>query len=139
MVGFITPKFWTPPLFQGAMTLQQQQVLDLQEIMDECGNPTFTNFDGTSYPCKGSTTELSSPQVNGGFSLERLLTMTVPLYAATRSGGTVTLVSMFGSNPIPKSQKVIQYKGDSYRIRSVKRNVTDAYLRVIAIGTTKGF
>lgn len=119
------------------MTLTQQKVKDLTEIEAENDYPTFVyQPDGQTYPCKGSITDFAKTLDDGGFVVERSLSLTVRMYNFSQaSDGTVTLTPIF-QNGIPKPQKKLTYLGEIYRIITVKPGT--AYFRIMAAGPTRG-
>lgn len=96
-------------------TLSQEMLGGISEIITELGSPTFS-WNNNSYPCIASVSQFNRDLAEGGFTIEQLLTMTVPRYDAD---GNPT----FPNDTPPQAQMVISFNGNQYRIESIK---TDA-------------
>lgn len=102
----------------------------MNEAQSDLGNPQFI-WNGISYPCIPSVNQFERELETGGFIVDKLLTMTVPL---TDGNGNQT----FPNNTAPDTQQLIQYLGEPYRIKSTKYHPTLAYIRLVAVCTTRG-
>ena len=116
----------------------------IRHINKEVGYPTFTWLvDNNQYTCIASIAEFKRDLVEGGFKVEKLLTMTDPLYD---KNGNYT----FPNNVLPTSQQLLSYQGLNYRIESVKQDgvfdqamgkqtsTSGARIRIVAVSTTRG-
>lgn len=126
-------------------TLHQEIVDGLSEMMVDLGSPTFVwATDGATYPCIASVSQFTRNLEVGGFSTDKLLTMTVPRYDST---GNPT----FPSDVIPQPQQKVTFNGDQFRIESVKQDAifdhdsnnnqttnTGARIRIVGVNTSRG-
>jgi hypothetical protein len=114
------------------MTLQQQQVKDLQEMESQLGNPTFT-CNGITYSCVPSVSETTPELETGGFAVQRVLNMTVRQYDYSINSSTGTVILTPISSSFPGDAQVV-YNGDTYYIRTIQKPPTQAYVRIMAVG-----
>lgn len=124
--------------------LHNEMIADIAVIQGELGFPTFVWVkDGATYPCVASVAQFTRDLVEGGFTVDQLLTMTVPRYDTQGS-------PTFPNDIIPEAQQRITFQGQPYRIENVKQDSvydydssgtptsTGARLRIVAINTTRG-
>lgn len=104
------------------MTQAQTQIADLMGAESDLGNPVFT-YNNTQYVCLPSVSQATEQLQEGGFSVDRVLSITVRQ-------------SLFVSFPL--LQDTLTYKGDRYRILSVNKDVLDTFLRLICVSDSRG-
>jgi len=118
------------------MTLHQEMIKDLTTIQCELGNPSFV-WSGGTYTCIASLSQFNRSLVDGGFTIEQMLTITVPLY-------DISGTSTFPGDVIPQAQQRIIFNGKPFRIENVKQDsVLDnegksVRIRIVALGITRG-
>jgi len=108
----------------------------MKHIISELGSPYFT-WNNETYACIASVSQFNRDLVEGGFTVEQMLTLTVPLF--DESGGRV-----FSGEVYPEAQDKITFNGKVYRIENVKQDsiledsATPTRLRIVAMGITRG-
>ena len=115
-------------------TLQSEIVADLIEIENELNNASFVwSIDGNSYSACASVADLEKELEFGGFKTIKLLTLTVRLIDGNG-------YNVFTNNAYPQPQDIITYSVDNlnYRVISVKKHSTGAFIRLTCEGTTRG-
>ena len=100
--------------------------IEFQET--DLGVPTF-NLMGTDYNCVPSVNQFKRELESGGFVIDKMLTMVVRLLDDTGNDVFTTL---------PTPQQVVVYRGEQFRIESIHTHPTGAYMRIIAMGITRG-
>ena len=112
---------------------QKYVLKGLTHVEKALGNHTFTWIDGNNYPCDASIIDTKRDLGDGGFVIDKLLTMTVRQYNTDET-------PVFINNIIPQSQQRIMYNGTSFRIASVKVDSIGigARMRIVAVCTTRG-
>ena len=110
------------------MSLKDFITKGLEFGITDLENPVFT-FNGTDYACVPSVNTFKRELASGGFATETLLSMTVPLVDDSDN-------SLF--TVLPTAQQIVTYNGVQYRIQSVNKHPTGAYLRLIATSITRG-
>lgn len=105
-------------------TLQEIFVADLKSITIDLDNKVFT-YGGQDYECIPSSIGDASMLEVGGFSEDSDLSISV-------------LKELFTDNIYPTSQQKIIYKSKTYRIHTVRQDVTDAFIRLSCIDDSKG-
>ena len=111
------------------MTLQEEMVSGIMFQETDLGTPTFT-LNGTEYNCVPSVNEFKRELESGGFVIDKMLTMVVRLLDEDGNDVFTTL---------PTPQQIVTYRNEQFRIESIHTHPTGAYLRIIAMGITKGF
>lgn len=109
-------------------TLQQEIITGIQFEENDLGNPIFT-LNSVEFLCVPSVNEISRTLEAGGFVVDKMLTAVVRLLDENGN-------SLYDS--LPKAQQVITYNGDKFRVISTKTHPTQAYLRLTAMGITRG-
>ena len=124
------------------MTLHEEMLADMAVIRYDTGSPTFIWY-GVSYPCIASISTFNRDLVDGGFTMEQLLTLTVPRYD---SGGSPT----FSNDVLPQPQQRLTYGTKLFRIETVSNDSVANYdssgtainngarVRIVAIGLVRG-
>ena len=103
---------------------------DIASIISDFGDTTFT-WNGNVYPCIASITEFQRDLGDGGFALEKMVNLVVPL-----EGDCDVLT--FPGNILPDAQQLITFQGLQYRIITKKIHPTTAYVRYVARSDTRG-
>jgi hypothetical protein len=109
-------------------TLVQEITSGLEFEENDLGNPILT-IGSTDYACIPSVNEMARDLETGGFVIDKMLTAIVRLQ--DDSGN-----SLYDS--LPQAQQVLTYNGDKFRIINVKTHPTQTYLRITAMGITRG-
>jgi|ERR1041385_503953 hypothetical protein len=108
----------------------------IRHIISELGSPYFI-WNGQLYSCIASVSQFNRDLVEGGFTVEQMLTLTVPLF--DESGGRV-----FAGETYPQAQEKVTFNGKVYRIENVKQDSifqdgsSPTRLRIVAMGITRG-
>lgn len=111
------------------MTELTQDLIDGLAVAEaDMGNPVFT-FAGTDYGCVPSVNEFRRTLDMGGFATDKMLTLCARLLDSSGNDIFTTL---------PVAQNLVTYNGENFRVESTKKHPTGAYLRIVAINTTKG-
>ena len=105
-------------------------VRDLTEIESDLGSPVFF-WGSTEYPCVPSVNEAARTLEEGGFSTDKVLSMTVRLLDVDGN-------SVFTDNILPQAQETVTYNTENFRIISTHKHPTGAYVRILASNTTRG-
>ena len=100
------------------------------EIIDDLNTPSII-WNGNSYACIASVSEFRRDLDDGGFVMNKMLTMSIPL---EDGNGNLT----FSGGILPSPQEKITYQGNTFRIESKHITPTGAYVRYIAAGVTRG-
>lgn len=116
--------------FFSKMALVDEIISGVEFEENDLANPVYT-WEGADYPCVPSIAEFQRTLDTGGFTTDRVLTMTARLLDESQNG-------LYPSDVLPEPQQIITYSGDQYRIISTKKHPTGAYLRVIAHGINRG-
>jgi hypothetical protein len=111
------------------MTLQEEMVYGLTEMEADLGDGAFFTFNKVDYPAVCSVNEFKRVLDTGGFTVDKLLTISVQLQDI--KGNDVFDV-------LPVAQQIITYNGENFRIENTKKHPTNAVLRIMAVGTTRG-
>ena len=113
-------------------TFAQEVISDLTEVESELGNASFVWTDGNTYSCTASVADVEQELEFGGFKTSKILSMTVRLLD---NDGNVIFTS-----GIPQSQDKITYNVDNlqYRVITVKKHSTGAFIRLMCEGITRG-
>lgn len=111
------------------MTLAQEIVDGLTEMETDLGSGAVFTFLGQDYACVPSVNEFKRVLDTGGFVIDKLLTLSVQLQDANGNDVFPTL---------PVAQQIVTYNGENFRIENTKKHPTGAYVRIIAIGVTRG-
>lgn len=106
------------------MALKDIIVADLKLVSSDMGSQIFS-WKGEEYECIPSTTSDQLTLEVGGFSDGANISFTV-------------LKELFTDGIYPISQQKITYKNVTYRIQSVRQEVTDAFIRLSCVGENKG-
>ncbi len=109
-------------------TLAQEITSGLIFEENDLTNPVFT-LGSTDYACIPSVNEMARDLDVGGFVIDKMLTAVVRLL--DESGNTLY-------DHIPQSQEVLTYNGEQFRIINVKTHPTQTYVRITAMGVTRG-
>ena len=109
-------------------TLQQEIVSGIEFQENDLANPVFT-WQTVDYACVPSVNEFKRTLESGGFVIDKMLTMVVRLLDDSGNDIFTTL---------PTPQQIVTYRNESFRIESTHTHPTGAYLRIIAMGVTKG-
>ena len=112
------------------MAMQQDMVTDLLEMESDLGSPTFF-WGATEYPCSPSISEVTRDLDTGGFTIDKVLSMTVRLQDADGN-------SVFDNDLLPQAQQLITYNTEQFRIVTVKVHPTKSSIRIMAFGVTRG-
>jgi hypothetical protein len=105
----------------------------IRHISKEMGQHTFQwLFDSNYYPCYASVQTFKRDLETGGFSIDLLITMTVPLF-------DINDEPTF-PNGIPIPQQKILYNGNTFRIASIVNDTIGdgARLRITGYSPFKG-
>ena len=119
-MGFLADTYDT------SITNQAQAfVIKGQEYMEKAlGNNTFTwLFDNNQYPCVASIVDYKRELDEGGFTIDKLLNMTVRQFD---SFGNPVFV-----NGIPQSQQKLIFTGQTFRILNVEIDNIGTGARII--------
>lgn len=111
------------------MALINEIVSGLQFGEDDLSNPVYT-WKGSDYPCIPSIAEFTRTLDTGGFTTDRILTLTARLLDESEN-------SLY-TGDLPSPQELITYNGDGFRIISTKKHPTGSYLRITAQGINRG-
>jgi hypothetical protein len=123
-------------------TLHAEMIADMAEIEGELGNPSFV-WNNVSYTCIASLSQFNRDLVEGGFTVEQMLTITIPRYDPS---GNET----FPGDVIPQAQQRIMFNGKPFRIENVKQDsvfdygtdgvatTNGARIRIVSVGITRG-
>jgi hypothetical protein len=120
-------------------------IQDMAVIQADTGQPSFVwSTDGNTYQCIAGLSQFNRSLVDGGFTVEQMLTITVPRYDTEGS-------PIFPNDIIPQAQQRVVFNNKSFRIENVKQDSVYNYgtdgvatttsgvrLRIVAIGITKG-
>lgn len=125
-------------------TLFEEMIEDLQSMNNEFGLPSFQwPIGGPAYPCIASVTQFKRDLVEGGFTLDQLITMTISRY--NQFGQPV-----FPNDVIPSPQQKITFNGTIFRIDivtpdsvynhqdGVQTSPTGATIKIIGVSATRG-
>lgn len=105
-------------------------VADIMVVENDLSNPVFY-WGAQEYPCVPSVNEETRELDEGGFVMDKVLSMVVRL--EDTDGNLV-----FDNNLVPTPQEKVTYNGEAFRIITTKRHPTGAYMRIMAISTVKG-
>src|ERR1041385_521373 len=100
--------------------LKDRMIADLTFAETDLEQPVFT-WMGEEYFCLPSITTFNRNLGEGGFQNGKLLTLTVRLINDDEHHTFV-----FGAN-LPEPQQIIIYKGENFRIESVKKDPTGSH------------
>lgn len=109
-------------------TLKQEIITGIQFQENDLENPVFT-WQGNDYACVPSVNEFKRTLDTGGFVIDKLLTMVVRLL--DENGNAIF-------DTLPTAQQIITYNNQQFRIENTKTHPTGAYLRIMAMGVTRG-
>jgi hypothetical protein len=112
------------------MGLKFEQCRDLIQSEKDLDCPVFT-WDDEDYGCLRSSSESVRDLGKGGFSLTRVLNLTVRKYDADE-------IPIFPNNVFPQSQQTIIFDSQPYRIDKVKHDPIGGILRLSCIEITRG-
>lgn len=110
------------------MTLKSEIISGLMFEEADLENPVFT-LGSTDYLCIPSVNEMARDLETGGFNIDKMLTAIVRLMDT--SGNALY-------DHIPQAQEVLTYNGEKFRIINTKTHPTQTYLRITAMGITRG-
>ena len=96
---------------------------DLDEIREDCGNPTFI-WNNEEYDCSAAPGSESAIISIGG--VERIADIVFQCN-----------VSVFNGVVMPAYGKILIHKGKSYRIERVSKETTDTLVKFICVSDTK--
>lgn len=105
-------------------------VADLIVVENDLNNPVFY-WGAAEYPCVPSITEATRELGEGGFAMDKVLSIVVRLEDADEN-------LVFDNNLVPTPQEKITYNGETFRIFTTKKHPTGAYMRIMAISEIKG-
>ena len=105
------------------MTLKEEMLVDIAEIENDMGLPTFT-WKGGTYPCVAGSAANLAVLTEGGMQVNLDLALTVRQNVFTGS--------------LPRHQERVTYRGEGFRVYEVHKDVTTAYIRLLLISDTKG-
>jgi hypothetical protein len=112
------------------MALRDTITKDILSIEADLENPTFA-WDGETYLCVPSSTEAVNTLDKGGFSVDRILNLTVR--KLNDDGSPV-----FADGIYPKSKEKVTFNDVTYRILTVKHDPTGAILHLMCYSALKG-
>ena len=123
-------------------TLHNVMIADMIQIESELGNPSFV-WNGVTYNCIANLSQFNRELTAGGFTVEQMLTLTVPRY-------DIMGTEIFAGDVIPQAQQRITFNGKAFRIENVKQDSVFDYgadgsatsngarIRIVAVGITRG-
>ena len=112
------------------LSLRDEILSGLFEAENDLENPVIT-WNGNDYACVPSVSQFTRELETGGFIIDKLLTITIPLIDVS---GNET----FTNGVLPEVQQKIFYQGERYRLITKKLNPTGAFARYTAMCDTRG-